>query len=37
MRPSAPIGLAMQTLMLAAMALGYQSCPMIGFEDREAR
>jgi len=26
------IGLAMQTLMLAATGLGYQSCPMIGFE-----
>ncbi len=26
------IGLAMQTLMLAATALGYQSCPMIGFD-----
>ncbi len=26
------IGMAMQTLMLAAQALGYQSCPMIGFE-----
>jgi nitroreductase len=26
------IGLAMQTLMLAAEGLGYQSCPMIGFD-----
>lgn len=26
------IGMAMQTLMLAAKALGYDSCPMIGFE-----
>ena len=26
------IGIAMQTLMLAAQDLGYQSCPMIGFE-----
>jgi nitroreductase len=26
------IGLAMQTLMLAAQDLGYQSCPMIGFD-----
>jgi nitroreductase len=26
------IGMAMQTLMLAAQGLGYQSCPMIGFE-----
>lgn len=26
------IGLAMQTLMLAAQELGYQSCPMIGFD-----
>ncbi|MBW2520244.1 MAG: nitroreductase family protein [Deltaproteobacteria bacterium] len=26
------IGLAMQTLMLAATAMGYDSCPMIGFE-----
>ncbi len=26
------IGIAMQTLMLAAQGLGYQSCPMIGFE-----
>ncbi len=29
------IGIAMQTLMLAARALGYGSCPMIGF-DHEA-
>ena len=26
------IGIAMQTLMLAAQDLGYLSCPMIGFE-----
>ena len=26
------IGMAMQTMMLAAQGLGYQSCPMIGFE-----
>lgn len=26
------IGMAMQTLMLAASAMGYDSCPMIGFE-----
>lgn len=26
------IGIAMQTLMLAATGLGYQSCPMIGFD-----
>lgn len=26
------IGLAMQTLMLAALDLGYEACPMIGFE-----
>ncbi|MEL7509586.1 MAG: nitroreductase family protein [Cyanobacteria bacterium J06633_23] len=26
------IGMAMQTVMLAAQELGYQSCPMIGFE-----
>ena len=26
------IGLAMQTLMLAAQELGYESCPMIGFD-----
>ena len=25
------VGMAMQTLMLAAQGLGYQSCPMIGF------
>ncbi|MBN59768.1 MAG: reductase DrgA [Gemmatimonadetes bacterium] len=25
------VGMAMQTLMLAAQSLGYQSCPMIGF------
>ena len=29
------IGMAMQTLMLAAKAMGYASCPMIGF-DRDA-
>ena len=26
------IGLAMQTIMLAAKAMGYDSCPMIGFD-----
>jgi nitroreductase len=26
------VGIAMQTLMLAAQELGYQSCPMIGFD-----
>ena len=26
------IGMAMQTIMLAAQELGYQSCPMIGFD-----
>jgi len=26
------IGMAMQTLMLAAKAMGYDTCPMIGFE-----
>ncbi len=26
------IGIAMQTLMLAALEMGYESCPMIGFE-----
>ena len=26
------IGMAMQTLMLAATGMGYQSCPMIGFD-----
>jgi len=26
------IGIAMQTIMLAAKAMGYESCPMIGFE-----
>ncbi len=26
------IGIAMQTIMLAAKAMGYDSCPMIGFE-----
>ncbi|NJK99635.1 MAG: nitroreductase family protein [Spirulinaceae cyanobacterium RM2_2_10] len=26
------IGIAMQTLMLAAKAMGYDSCPMIGFD-----
>lgn len=29
------IGMAMQTLMLAATAMGYQSCPMIGFDIEE--
>jgi nitroreductase len=26
------IGMAMQTLMIAAKAMGYESCPMIGFD-----
>lgn len=26
------IGMAMQTIMLAAKAMGYETCPMIGFE-----
>lgn len=26
------IGMAMQTMMLAALDMGYQSCPMIGFD-----
>ena len=26
------IGMAMQTLMLAAKSMGYESCPMIGFD-----
>jgi len=26
------IGIAMQTMMLAAKAMGYDSCPMIGFD-----
>ena len=26
------IGIAMQTMMLAAQDMGYQSCPMIGYE-----
>ncbi|MGD1950235.1 MAG: nitroreductase family protein [Leptolyngbyaceae cyanobacterium] len=26
------VGMAMQTIMLAAQELGYQSCPMIGFD-----
>ena len=26
------IGMAMQTMMLAAQGMGYQSCPMIGYE-----
>jgi nitroreductase len=29
------IGIAMQTLMLAAQGMGYQSCPMIGFDIEE--
>ena len=29
------IGLAMQTLMVAAQEMGYQSCPMIGFDIEE--
>ena len=32
MRAQRSIGIAMQTMMLAAQGLGYQSCPMIGFE-----
>ena len=30
------VGLAAQTLMLAAKALGYDSCPMIGFDTAKA-
>ncbi|MEM8715874.1 MAG: nitroreductase family protein, partial [Cyanobacteria bacterium P01_G01_bin.4] len=26
------IGMAMQTLMLAAVGMGYECCPMIGFD-----
>jgi len=26
------IGIAMQTIMLAAKSMGYESCPMIGFD-----
>ncbi len=26
------VGMAMQTMMLAALEMGYQSCPMIGFD-----
>ena len=29
------IGMAMQTLMLAAKAMGFDSCPMIGFEHED--
>ncbi len=29
------IGMAMQTLMLAAQDMGYQSCPMIGFDSEK--
>jgi nitroreductase len=29
------IGMAMQTLMLSAKAMGYESCPMIGFDSAE--
>jgi len=29
------IGMAMQTLMLAAQEMGYESCPMIGFDIEE--
>ena len=29
------IGMAMQTLMLAAKAMGYDSCPMIGFDSEK--
>ena len=28
------IGMAMQTLMIAAKAMGYESCPMIGFDHK---
>lgn len=28
------IGMAMQTIMLAAKAMGYESCPMIGFDHK---
>ena len=30
------IGIAMQTLMLAAKSMGYESCPMIGFDHEAA-
>ncbi|GJL79182.1 MAG: reductase DrgA [Nitrospinaceae bacterium] len=29
------IGIAMQTLMLAAKSMGYESCPMIGFDSEK--
>jgi nitroreductase len=29
------IGMAMQTIMLTATAMGYQSCPMIGFDHQK--
>lgn len=29
------IGIAMQTMMLAAQDMGYQSCPMIGFDSEQ--
>ena len=29
-------GIAGQTIMLAAKAMGYDTCPMIGFEDRKS-
>jgi len=29
------IGMAMQTLMLAAKSMGYESCPMIGFDSEK--
>ena len=29
------IGMASQTIMLAAKALGYESCPMIGFDFKQ--
>ena len=29
------IGMAMQTLMLSAKAMGYESCPMIGFDSEK--
>ena len=30
--PQRSIGMAMQTIMLAAKSMGYESCPMIGFD-----
>ena len=32
LRAQRSIGMAMQTIMLAANAIGYDSCPMIGFD-----